>query len=262
MINFFRKIRKKLADDNQFFKYSRYAIGEIVLVVIGILIALSINNSNNNRLKKEQLNTFLVRLTEDLQSDRLRLNRKVTGYQKLALRHNHVLKICGLDTVIIEEYYRPEKETEINDWQWQGPYPEEFDFKFFRNIIIITGHVLQFKAKNSTITEMKNTGIYSEIKNVNLKDEIDTYYNEIVEFDVNQIDLANNWDQTMIDEGVYPDNDMNRMDDPKKLLTESPKRISILKYLIREYAWKHFYSGQLAQRIDSIIPKLETEINR
>ena len=38
MINFFRKTRKKLADDNRFFKYWRYAIGEIVLVVIGILI--------------------------------------------------------------------------------------------------------------------------------------------------------------------------------------------------------------------------------
>jgi hypothetical protein len=44
MIPFFRKTRKKLADDNKFFKYSRYAIGEIVLVVIGILIALQINN--------------------------------------------------------------------------------------------------------------------------------------------------------------------------------------------------------------------------
>jgi len=38
MINFFRKTRKKLADDNKFWKYSRYAIGEIVLVVIGILL--------------------------------------------------------------------------------------------------------------------------------------------------------------------------------------------------------------------------------
>ncbi len=42
MINFFRKTRKQLADDNKPLKYMRYAIGEIVLVVIGILIALSI----------------------------------------------------------------------------------------------------------------------------------------------------------------------------------------------------------------------------
>ena len=49
MINFFRKTRKQLADDNKPLKYIRYAIGEIVLVVIGILIALSINNWNEMR---------------------------------------------------------------------------------------------------------------------------------------------------------------------------------------------------------------------
>ena len=49
MIPFFRKIRYRLAKDNQFFKYSRYAIGEIVLVVIGILIALQINTWNDQR---------------------------------------------------------------------------------------------------------------------------------------------------------------------------------------------------------------------
>ncbi len=49
MIPFFRKIRKKMADDNKPLKYMRYAIGEIVLVVIGILIALSINNWNEGQ---------------------------------------------------------------------------------------------------------------------------------------------------------------------------------------------------------------------
>jgi hypothetical protein len=44
MIPIFRKIRKKMADDNKPMKYMRYAIGEIALVVIGILIALQINN--------------------------------------------------------------------------------------------------------------------------------------------------------------------------------------------------------------------------
>ena len=45
MIPFFRKTRKKMADDNKPMKYMRYAIGEIALVVIGILIALSIKKT-------------------------------------------------------------------------------------------------------------------------------------------------------------------------------------------------------------------------
>jgi len=56
MIPFFRKIRKKMADDNKPMKYMRYAIGEILLVVIGILIALQVNNWNeiNKDAKKKK----------------------------------------------------------------------------------------------------------------------------------------------------------------------------------------------------------------
>ena len=46
MIKFFRHIRKSLLEENKMGKYFKYAIGEIILVVIGILIALQINNWN------------------------------------------------------------------------------------------------------------------------------------------------------------------------------------------------------------------------
>ncbi|MEN2281330.1 DUF6090 family protein [Algoriphagus sp. SE2] len=49
MIKFFRKIRYNLMSENNTSKYVKYAIGEIVLVVIGILIALQINNWNESR---------------------------------------------------------------------------------------------------------------------------------------------------------------------------------------------------------------------
>jgi len=59
MIKFFRKIRQKLLVENKFSTYLIYAIGEIILVVIGILIALQINNWNQNKqLKKEELKTL------------------------------------------------------------------------------------------------------------------------------------------------------------------------------------------------------------
>ena len=52
MIKFFRKIRQNLIMENKTSKYFKYAIGEIILVVIGILIALQINNWNENRKTK------------------------------------------------------------------------------------------------------------------------------------------------------------------------------------------------------------------
>ena len=65
MIPFFRKIRKKMADDNKPMKYMRYAVGEILLVVIGILIALQINNWNESRKSKDLYYSYLFRLKED-----------------------------------------------------------------------------------------------------------------------------------------------------------------------------------------------------
>ena len=65
MIPFFRKIRKQFADENRPFKYLRYAIGEIVLVVIGILIALQINNWNENQIRDGERITLLQNLRLD-----------------------------------------------------------------------------------------------------------------------------------------------------------------------------------------------------
>lgn len=70
MIKFFRKIRQKLLDENRFSKYLLYALGEIILVVIGILIALQINNWNEQRklqqIEKQLLNELETSLKSDL----------------------------------------------------------------------------------------------------------------------------------------------------------------------------------------------------
>ncbi len=73
MIPFFRKIRKKLADDNKPMKYMRYAIGEILLVVIGILIALSINNWNEERKNRQAENEALINLKLEFDENEQRL---------------------------------------------------------------------------------------------------------------------------------------------------------------------------------------------
>jgi len=65
MINFFRNIRRQLASEKKFQKYFRYALGEIVLVVIGILIALQINNWNEERKQDESFNILLEQLYND-----------------------------------------------------------------------------------------------------------------------------------------------------------------------------------------------------
>ncbi|WP_426430832.1 DUF6090 family protein [Winogradskyella sp. HB-48] len=69
MIKFFRKIRQNLLSEGKTGKYFKYAIGEIVLVVIGILIALSINNWNEEKKGKKELNQYLSSLKENIRED-------------------------------------------------------------------------------------------------------------------------------------------------------------------------------------------------
>lgn len=65
MIKFFNKIRKQLINENQTGRYLKYAVGEIILVMIGILLALQVSNWNNNReLKKEELKVLKSLLKE------------------------------------------------------------------------------------------------------------------------------------------------------------------------------------------------------
>jgi hypothetical protein len=69
MIKFFRKRRYDLMAKNKIGKYLKYAIGEIVLVVIGILIALSINTWNESRKIKEQEKELLTTILENIKLD-------------------------------------------------------------------------------------------------------------------------------------------------------------------------------------------------
>lgn len=69
MITLFRRIRQKLIDSGSITKYLLYAIGEILLVVIGILIALQVNNWNQERADRELADKYLIGIKADMEKD-------------------------------------------------------------------------------------------------------------------------------------------------------------------------------------------------
>lgn len=93
MINFFRRIRKQLADDNKPLKYARYAIGEILLVVIGILIALQINNWNEDRKTHLRDIEFLSNLKVELSVDISAFNDRKSHYQNINDNIKNTIKL-------------------------------------------------------------------------------------------------------------------------------------------------------------------------
>ena len=82
MIKFFRKIRQKLLTENKFRKYLLYAVGEIILVVIGILIALQLNNLNENKKNNVFEKEILSQIQENLKSDKLVLQQIELNFTK------------------------------------------------------------------------------------------------------------------------------------------------------------------------------------
>ena len=90
MIKFFRHIRKRLLSENRFNKYLLYAIGEIVLVVIGILIALQINNWNESRKLAQSGKEFIKEIYKEL-------NTEIANIDEILklLRTLTVEDICG-----------------------------------------------------------------------------------------------------------------------------------------------------------------------
>ena len=87
MIKFFRRIRQRLLSEKKFSKYLFYAFGEIVLVVIGILIALQINNWNENRKLKSKADIYVNKIINDLKVDTLNISKLINR----AMKHKKVI---------------------------------------------------------------------------------------------------------------------------------------------------------------------------
>jgi len=83
MIKFFHKIRYDLMEKNKTGKYLKYAIGEIILVVIGILLALQINNWNENRKDRALEKIYLKRFLDDLEEEVVYVKSFIVYNQKV-----------------------------------------------------------------------------------------------------------------------------------------------------------------------------------
>ena len=94
MIKFFRKIRQNLLSEGKTGKYLKYAIGEIVLVVIGILIALQINNWNEDRKNTDQFSQYLKAIKESVQDD-------LTELDSLKIRRTNNIENCKKERYLI-----------------------------------------------------------------------------------------------------------------------------------------------------------------
>jgi len=146
MIKFFRQIRLELMEKNKTGKYLKYAIGEIILVVIGILIALQINNYNESRKARNQEVHYLKNLKTDLLLNITELD------EYLAVRN---LRIESANKVL--EYFEGKPLTDLNDIAFHTT-----------NIYIWQ----KFSQQDNTFQELVNSGNLALISNDTIKNEL------------------------------------------------------------------------------------------
>ena len=152
MIKFFRKIRYNLMEKNKTAKYLKYAIGEIVLVVIGILIALQINNWNENSKAKSELKSDLSELKSELESDLTRLDSVLTQINSIDEQGNYLLE------------YLAQKPTAIDSSKVQ------------KAITSVT-FLARFGKSNTAYESLVNNGNFHLVENKNLKEKLGFFHN-------------------------------------------------------------------------------------
>ena len=164
MIKFFRKIRYNLMETGKTGKYFKYAIGEIILVVIGILIALQINNWNELRKGGIEETKILKSLLEDFGETQTNLETSLEGYSK----------------------YMKRLETQINYFG----YDKEFLTQGMKDTLLGTYYI------NTKIIQERLNGLLSSenfqlISNDELKKLLATYPSKIEIFKVIELDAKN-----------------------------------------------------------------------
>jgi hypothetical protein len=258
MIKFFRHIRHSLIVENKTANYIKYAIGEIILVVIGILIALQINNWNEqnkeNRLEAE----YYCRLLEDAQQDLEQVNQFIKASEDRLAASNQAVRLLqkekakkvdvsnqlGLSIIAIYSDFTP------NNSAFE-------DLKSGANLNIIKDkHII--KAINNYFNTV--TGYISIIK-VNANIALDTYYLDKDVFESGRIHSQMLSDRfiTGMEKDVY--DSMNL--DYEELLSESMKyhllnaALTYISTNARQLQLYNLIKDEVNNLIETLKPKCE-----
>jgi len=166
MIKFFRNIRKTLIEESKTTKYLKYAIGEIVLVVFGILIALSINNWNDKKKNNETELLYYNRILEDFE-----LDKKLIDESKQKADYRIEL---SKQTLLDLNSGTKNKHEIINQF-------------------ILPGRSEVYQPRNVTFKDLVSSGNLKLINDITIKNSLIQYYSEL---ENKQFQLNQNRDET------------------------------------------------------------------
>ncbi|MCJ7468319.1 MAG: DUF6090 family protein [Maribacter sp.] len=152
MIKFFRKIRQNLLTENKFSKYLLYAIGEIVLVFIGILIALQVNNSNNDKKERKIEQEYLLSLQSEFNINLKKINDCIFNSER---RENFINELLPLfDQNVIDTISNKE---------------------LSKRVFNVLGSSVSYKPSTGVLTDIISSGNLNIILNKKLRNQLASF---------------------------------------------------------------------------------------
>lgn len=262
MIKFFRTFRQSLIMENKTGNYIKYAIGEIVLVVIGILIALSINNWNENRKENITEKKYLSNLKRDLQNDSISLNNlkkvrfnKVSSAKKLLqyAQRNELENIYEIDSLYVDVAY------------WLEHVPNNNSFKELissgnLNIIkngSIKNLLLELSKKNEEIVDDRD----------HMRREYENYLYDKRTEAINFFDVNDHSDNIIADDWFYPQkqivaNNTSSLKQDYRKLFKNNMFLTGLAYAAGNNLYMINQYNEMLAHIYILIELIEKELNK
>ena len=263
MLRIFRTLRQRLLTENKFSKFLLYAVGEILLVVIGILIALQVDNWNEERRENDQIRAQLANLLRDLNNDRAGLQQLRSFHAFRVHAANYLLdQYSSIEKVIPYPEAGPPPELDQGGI-FGGKIPDSYDKDFVVRAFSWLVRLNTIGPATEAIDEFKSTGLYAIYVNHETKDKIRGYYAGYGfafsdrEGEAYSIILKN----TLASNG-YSYLDIALLDNPIEELLSIPSIAALLKNIIDESTFRSNRASFLIENLEELILEMESEINQ
>ncbi len=253
MLKLFRSIRKGLLSENKLSKYLVYAFGEIILVVIGILIALAINNANQNRLLAKTEQIYLLGLKEEFWASKQKLAELITVNQ---------------DNIEAAKKLLSQGSETVSTLDEAG-----FSTLMYRAFSLD----IAFNPNQSLLIEMVNSGNLKNISNPKLRSLLTNWLSTMDDIGRQERDLGiqresvldlfrrdeNSLKTVLIQSGVYGELGLPKDNDLSSnlhLLHSREFENNLLMFLLTSIATEQAHYHPLMQNLDEIQALIEAEL--
>jgi len=265
MLRFFRQIRQRLLTDNKFSKYLLYAVGEILLVVIGILIALQVDNWNEDRQEADKIKAQLTSLLRDLREDRGGLEQ-LRSFHSFRVHAAYYLldQYNGTEKIVLYPETGPLPKLD-EEGLFGGKIPDSYDKDFVVRAFSWLVRSNFINPNTVAIEEFKSTGLFALFENDEIKNRITRYYRGFafafppaeITGDANSVLLKS----SLVSNG-YSFLDITLLEDPVQELLSIPTNEALLKNIVDDSTFRSNRASSVLDELDQLTEMIEKEINK